>query len=123
MDKTCVRRQAKNSLFFTSKDLVGNYIQGIKQKYLRYLRDHLHVIQKSLSKVDVITADKTLAFCIKNKVFHGHEFNQVLSVFLDEKVQSKIPETKIKLLGNKSPNIDQVPQTSNIEDYENIVNH
>ena len=32
-------------------------------------------------------------------------------------------ETKIKLLGNKSPNIDHVPQISNIEDYENIVNH
>ncbi|MFA5535488.1 MAG: IS21 family transposase [Mariniphaga sp.] len=111
------------ALCFTNKDLADNYIQRVKQKYPRYLRDHLQVILKSLNKVDVITADKTLAFCIKNKVFHGHEFNQVLSVFLDEKVQPKISEDNIKLLGNKSPNIDQVPQTSNIEDYENIVNH
>jgi len=111
------------ALCFTHKELADNYIQRIKQKYPRYLRDHLQVILKSLNKVDLITADKTLAFCIKNKVFHGHEFNQVLSVFLDEKVQTKIPETKIKPLGNKSRNIDYVPQTSNIEDYENIVNH
>ena len=109
--------------YFTDKELAKNYIMQIKQKWPRYTRDHLQVILKALDKTDLITADKTLSFCMKNNILHGREFEQTLYVFMDEKSQDASCVNKIKLLSSNAPlNIDHVPQTSNIEDYESIVN-
>ena len=68
------------------------------------------------------TSDKTLDFCLLNELFNGHEFEQVLHVHLLEN-QTSVKQNTIKLLNNG--NLDkavQTPQTSNLQDYENIIN-
>jgi transposase len=112
----------KVTAYFTDEKKANDYIHEIKQKWPRYLRDQLQVILKSLEKTDMDTANKTLDFCLKNKIFHGHEFEQTLQVFMDENVQKPMVGNQIKLLSIAPKNIDYVPQTSNIEDYEKIVN-
>jgi len=110
--------------YFTHKDLAKNYLLEIKQKWPRYTRDHLQVIQKALSQTDIYTADKTLNFCRENEILNGSEFEQALFVLMDEKpVKTKLGK-QIKLLGKHNrESLNQIPQTSNIEDYENIINH
>ncbi|MEA3378716.1 MAG: IS21 family transposase [Nanoarchaeota archaeon] len=109
---------------FTNKDLAKKYLLEIKQQWPRYTRDHLQVIQKALSQADINIADKTLDFCRKNEILHGYEFEQALFVLLDEKPNNAMPGEQIKLLGKSNlEDLDQLPQTSNIEDYENIINH
>lgn len=109
---------------FTNKDLAKNYLLEIKHKWPRYTRDHLQVIQKAITYTDKNIADKTLEFCCKNEIMHGYEFEQALFVLMDEKTENANSREQIKLLGTSNPvSLDQIPQISNIEDYENIINH
>jgi len=109
--------------YFTDQTLANDYIAQIKQKWPRYIRDHLQVILKAITKADMTTADKTLNFCLENNILHGYDFEQALYVFIDEKVQNIKPQDQIKLLNkNNLQNMEHTPKTSNIEDYENIIN-
>lgn len=105
---------------FTSEELATRYIQKIKELYPRYTRDHLQVILKALGIFEKKTADRALEFCLLNDLFNGHEFEQVLFV-LDETVSIKTKEIKLMGKGNLEK-ANQIPDTSNIEDYENIMN-
>jgi hypothetical protein len=107
---------------FSMQDLAMGYLHQIKNKLPRYTRDHLQVILKSLTGVSKESADKTLDFCLKNNVLNGHEWEQVLQVFMHDSTNSNL-ENGIKLLDtNNLEKVNQTPQTSNIEDYENIIN-
>ncbi len=112
-------------LNFINGDLATNYLQQIKEKYPRYTRDHLQVILKALNeaKDEKGIADKTLDFCLKNTLFNAYEFEQVLLVFLTERVLPKKKQPEIKLLDkNNLEKANQTPQTSDIEEYEKIIN-
>jgi len=107
---------------FTNQDQAMDYLRKIKEALPRYIRDHLQVIVKALDGVEKSTADKALKFCSKNSTLNGNEFEQVLQVYLDETVDIKA-QKEIKLLDkNNLEKANQVPDTSNIEDYENIIN-
>lgn len=107
---------------FTNQDLAMGYLLHIKKKYPRYTRDHLQVILKALANADKEAADKTLGFCQKNNVLSGHEWEQVLNVFHDDSLKT-VSENKVTLLDKSNlEKANQSPQTSNIEDYENIIN-
>lgn len=108
--------------YFTQKELALSYINQIRKIHPRYTRDHLQVILRALPLANQITSDKTLDFCLLNELFNGHEFEQVLHVLLLEN-QTSPRQNTIKLFNNG--NLDkavQIPQISNIQDYENIIN-
>jgi transposase len=110
-------------LCFTDECIVKEYLQKIKEKFPRYTRDHLQVILKALTGVEKSEADKALDFCLKNTLFSAYEFEQVLHVFLSETVLLSKKQAPIKLLDETNlQKADQTPQTSNINDYENIIN-
>ena len=107
---------------FSDQNRAMDYLLQIKKKLPRYTRDNLQVILKSLTGVDKETADKTLDFCAENNVLNGHQWKEVLQVFLHEPLSS-IPEYEVKPLNESNfKKVNQIPQTSNIEDYENIIN-
>jgi len=108
--------------YFTQNEQALCFVMKIREVYPRYTRDHLQVLLKVLPTADKLVVDKTLDFCLSNQLFNGHEFEQVLHVHLLEN-QASVKQNPIKLFNNG--NIDkavQTPQTSNIQDYENIVN-
>lgn len=111
--------------YFTDKSLVNKYLKEIRIRWPRYIRDHLQVMIKALSKTDNIDiCDKTLDYCIENHIYHGNEFEQVLEVLNSENIQRPKTQIAIKLLDNTViEKIPQKPQISNIEDYENIFNN
>lgn len=107
---------------FTCPDLAMDYLLQIKKKHPRYTRDHLQVILKSLQGIDKFTADKTLRFCLKNNILNGNDLKEVLQTITDIPV-SKKPDIGIKPLDEKNlEKAGMTPQTSSIEDYENIIN-
>ena len=111
--------------YFTDQSLISNYLNQIKSKYPRYTRDHLYVILKTLKRNNQKeAADNTLNFCLKNDILSGYEFEQVYYVLLNEIEKSKtVEKPEIKLLNEASlKKAEQTPQTSNIEDYEDIIN-
>ncbi len=92
----------------TRRDLAMGYLHQIKKKLPRYTRDHLQVILKSLIDVDKETADKTLDFCLKNDVLNGHEWEQVLQVFMHSSIHSNLAN-RVSLLDEK--NLEKANQT------------
>lgn len=107
---------------FTDHGLAMDYIRRVKQEYPRYIRDHLQAILKATAGADKEAADKTMSFCMQNNVFSGNEWERVLQVLQDVPKSPK-PENEIGLLDKSNlEKAGQVPQTSNIQDYEDIIN-
>ncbi len=111
---------------FTDQVVAKKYLQQIKERLPRYVRDHLSAILKALKEDKKPAADKTLDWCIQNQIYNGNEFNQVYQVLFMEKDRKKTSSKEkntVKTLGKGSlDNVDQVPQKSDIEVYENIIN-
>lgn len=107
---------------FTNKELAIKYFDQIREKFPRYTRDHLQVILKAAKDIDKEPADKALDFCIKNNVLNGHEWEQVLQVFLHDSSYSKIQDEVILLDKGNLEKAEQTPQISDIEHYEDIIN-
>jgi len=106
---------------FGNQSAAKEYINYIKGIFPRYLRDHLQMMLKSLQGIKEADADKILMFCIENSLFNGNEFTQILQLF-SEKPPVKTNK-KIKLLDkNNLEKATQIPQKSNLEDYEKIIN-
>jgi transposase len=107
---------------FSDRDMALKYFSQIRKQYPRYIRDHLQAIKKSLANTSTATADKTLKFCLDNHIFNGTEWQYVLVVFDCETAQQSI-KTDISLLDqNNLVKATQSPQTSNIEDYDQLFN-
>lgn len=110
---------------FSAPDRARSYIGQIKQRLPRYIRDHLQCITAALKDVETEVAEATLTFCLKNELYSGSEFEQVLRVLSSQNTAPVRPaaEESIKLLNAGSTSkVDQAPQTSNIDDYETIIN-
>ena len=106
--------------YFTDKDKAAQYLQKINRKLPRYLRDHLQVILKALEGSKKQAADSALDFCIENDILSGYDFEQVLFV---EAPQIPFCKKGIRLLDkNNLEKANQVPEKSDLRDYENIIN-
>ena len=108
---------------FTDHQAASNYLLQIREKWSRYTRDHLQVILKAVAEKDRTIADKTLEFCIKNNILHGYDFEKVLYVLIDDAPKPRKIKENIKLLNKSSlEKAEQTPSTSNIDDYQRIMN-
>lgn len=106
--------------YFTDKDMAAQYLKKINQKLPRYTRDHLQVILKALEGSEKQAADSALDFCSKNDILNGYDFEQVLFV---EAPQIPPLQKGIRLLDkNNLEKADQMPEKSDLRDYENIIN-
>jgi transposase len=107
--------------YFTNQALALDYLNQIRKQHTRYTRDHLQIIMKALTILGKEAADKALLFCLKNDLLDGYEFEQVINVLYDEIVRPSSPEIKLM---NKTNLLkaNEKPQTSNINDYEDIIN-
>lgn len=113
---------------FTDRDQAISYFQRIRQNLPRYIRDHLQVILKTIQTdsnalLAKKTADKTLAHCIENELFHGYDFEKVFWVLFSEEESHKSSLTNIKPLQKDSlKKANQTPDKSDIDDYQQIFN-
>jgi hypothetical protein len=106
--------------YFTDKDKAAQYLQKINQKLPRYLRDHLQVILKALEGIEKQDADRALDFCLENEILSGYDFEQVLFV---KTPQAPLLQKGIRLLDkNNLEKANQIPEKSDLRDYENIIN-
>ena len=81
----------------------------------------MQVILKALYNVEKQAADQALDFSLKNNLLNGYDFEQVLHVYATPQTASL--KTDIQLLDkNNLEKAGQIPETSNIEDYEKIIN-
>lgn len=106
--------------YFTDKDMAAQYLQKINQKFPRYIRDHLQVILKALDTSEKQAADSALDFCLKNDILNGYDFEQVFSVEAPKIISL---QKGIRLLDkNNLEKANQIPEKSDLREYENIIN-
>jgi hypothetical protein len=126
--KSLDKMMAQVAEYFTDQKEVMSYLQQIREKTPRYTRDHLQAILKPLNDSESYrnekpTADKTLEFCIKNRVLNGKEFEQVYHTYALELETSSKTKTPIKPFDiSNSDKANEAPEKSNMEDYEKIIN-
>jgi hypothetical protein len=121
--KSLDKMMQKAAGYFSDKNMAMDYFMKIKKKLPRYTRDNLQVILKSLTSIEKETADKTLSFCQQNSVFNANEWKDVLQTFLHESLNEMPGESQVRPLNESNfEKINQMPQVSNIEDYEKIIN-
>jgi hypothetical protein len=107
---------------FTHPGQARTCLACIKERLPRYIRDHLQCITRALEQVETEVADTTLAFCLKNELYSGSEFEQVLRAGRSKQAAPAQPGSPIKLLHTGSiEKASQTPQTSNLDDYETII--
>lgn len=105
---------------FTDKDMAFQYLQKIKEKLPRYIRDHLQVVLKALVSSEKQAADSALDFCLKNDILNGYDFEQVIFIEAPKPIPLK---TRIMLFDkNSAEKANQIPEKSDLRDYENIIN-
>lgn len=109
---------------FSRPDVAMQYFESIRQNMPRYIRDQLLKIRQVLeAEYPRSVLDKTLNFCLKNDCYTASDFEDVLFVHLSDL------EADIKAKGidtNQSLKLPvkaaQKPSSSNINDYELIIN-
>lgn len=133
--KTVVNSHHRRDTSKTLQDLIGQctarfshperaerYLAAIRKHFPRYIRDHVQYIITALEDCEIAPADQTLEFCLKNELYSGQEFKQVLDVHRSE-VANPPKKPTVKFLSTDSAEkADQSPQTSNLDDYETLIN-
>lgn len=104
---------------FTNKDHITIFLNHIKVRYPRYMRDQLSLIEEGVIKYGQTAADIALEQCLKNKLYSANHFKSFISVMIPEFVESQ-PE--IKPLGDDTTRlmVNFDPNKSSIDVYEDI---
>jgi hypothetical protein len=112
------------AMFFPDNDKAVSYLEQLCSEKRRYARDQLMVIKKSIQKINPESINKALSYCIKNKIYSASDFEAVISKYIQDhngKKKITIPEQPVHSLNKKVHEI--VPQTSDIVEYEQIMNN
>lgn len=107
---------------FTDKQAAQEYFAQLQQAKPRYIRDQLLLIKKAICKSQAVHIDQALAFCRANGIFNAGDFNAVLNKISRPDL---LPPPQLEELLSKSvdrKHFSVQPQTSDITDYESIVN-
>lgn len=111
--------QAKTA--FCQPKEAGPFLEAIKAKWPRYVRDQLQSVIKTLEQVDGPTAQKALKICLENNIESAAEFKEVAASI--GKKPTGVPTEAIKLLNpNNLEKTECMPEKSDMHIYENIVN-
>jgi hypothetical protein len=108
--------------YFTNKTGALNYLEEIRAKYPRYTRDHIQLMLKTLTNSNPKIADKTLGYCEKNNIVNANEWVDVYHVFDHERLKSDTPKHIALLDKANLDKANEMPQKSDIQTYEQIVN-
>ncbi|TVQ11448.1 MAG: IS21 family transposase [Balneolaceae bacterium] len=98
------------------------YVEAIRARLPRYTRDHVQCILKALDRVSIGQADEALAFCLAHELYSGGEFEQVLRVQTSQSQAPKRTDPLNLVHSDVAEKARQAPQTSNLDDYETIIN-
>ena len=112
------------SVHFSHPAIAKQYFESIRRSMPRYIRDQLLKIRQLMkTEYPQMVIDQTLEFCLKNECYSAYDFEDVLSVHLDalntdRKANDHNCHVDLKLPAKAV----QKPSSSNIDDYEYIVN-
>jgi len=116
-------RIAKAAVQFTQEELALEWMELLREKKPRYIRDQLDIIQKAIDGVDPKKVAFTLKYCVEKSIYIASDFKAILE--LQQSDRKAEPNIKVlnPLNGKVTENALIQPEKSNIGEYEAIVNN
>ena len=110
----------KVSLLFTDTEKANLYLEKIRSRAPRYVRDQVKLIARLCERYPKEDRDRTLLYCMENDICRATDFEPVLLALVDDNVTTpqKCHARDVK----KKKDYRIIPQTSNISDYNKILN-
>lgn len=108
---------------FRDFDQAISYLEEIRNRYPRYIRDHLQVIAKAIKDAGNSYLDQALAMCQNEKLFSGNDFRDVLAYLDRENAEKQTAATAEK---DKTSSVDKrydryQPATRDMDIYISIL--
>ncbi|MFP5109251.1 IS21 family transposase [Neobacillus sp. C211] len=66
---------------FTNKSQATKYLNELRNRYPRYIRDQLSLIKKCIELGSLEVIDEALALCMERQLFSANDFQDVVSLF------------------------------------------
>jgi hypothetical protein len=116
------QRVERVATLFADPQKAHRWIELIRKEKPRYLRDQLVMIEKAIQGIDPHKVELTLTYCLEKAIATASDFKAIL----DLQHTKDTDESNIKILnplsGKMPDNAWIQPQTSNISDYEELIN-
>lgn len=110
------------SSLFDDPDQAKVYLEEIRKKMPRNIRDQALHIEKQIKRFDMDIINRSLAFCVENKIFRATDFESVAEKFHAEKQQSMEPSRPITINTLNRTEHKITPDKSDISDYQSLMN-
>jgi len=100
--------------------------ETIRAQKPRYTRDQLQAIQKSITNIDALVAEKALDFCLKHKLFSATDFSDAVEHFKNllplKELTWQDNSTKIKPLDETDRSkLKTKPQVRDVKLYQQLM--
>lgn len=110
---------------FTDSSGARRYLEEIRRRKPRYIRDQLQAIERSASEATTESADQALAYCLKHSLYRAADFADAVRYYMDmaqRKIVEKPNEGNIQLLAQVDPaKLKIKPQIRGYETYKRIL--
>lgn len=107
------------SLLFTDTEKAIIYLERIRSKAPRYVRDQVKLIARLGKRYSKQDMDSALQYCTENDICRATDFEPVLLALKNS--DTPTPQKCKKLNTQQKKNYRIIPQTSNISDYKQIL--
>ena len=108
---------------FNDPDVAVEYLSQVRKSNPRYIRDQLMLIKRQNQTYGMTVMEKTLNFCVQNKIYKATDMGSVAKKIHTE-TNTPTPENpesiQVKSLNKETFKI--TPQKSGIEDYNKLMN-
>jgi len=119
---------------FANTPIAELYLEKLHGDKPRYIHDNLRVLRnivltKRKKNIDIESAiQQTIENCLENKIYNANAFAQILDKLIETKRQKSAPDLSNILDTSNILTVNKliteiIPQKSEINTYENIINH
>jgi len=110
---------AKTAAGFSQTDQAVDFLEKVRQDNPRYARDQIRLIARVCARYSQPEVDQALEFCLAERIWIANDFEPVLLTVAGRQVST--PETAKPLINHPGQRYRIVPQASNINDYNQIL--
>lgn len=97
------------------------YLSEIRNRYPRYIRDHLQLVSQAIQGKDRHILDRALAMCLDQQLYTGRDFRDVLTYLNEAQNAGDITPTEKDSAQIISPYACYQPETRDITGYIEIL--
>ncbi len=108
---------------FSDTSAAKRYIDEIRERKPRYMRDQLQVIDQSVKNYGAIAADQALAYCLKFRLYRATDFADAAQHF-SRQTQQELSESAlddVDLIQVEKEKLKVKPQIRDFQTYERIL--